>query len=197
MTGACWATAVATEPERTALGLAADANWLLTCRLSDGHSGDHGTDASTAPRSDRRPWLLWNDIPGQSHRIVDNEPCRMHNLAGTQCLLFIAHGGMHFYGNPDEPAPPADPLDISVPLPEENEAAASAPDPGEPLDVEVTTVEKDVVEAVAEPSPWPAAAPDPTSPAPAEPEGDDVREAIDELAAAVEKLAEVLRNRPS
>ena len=101
MTGACWSTAICSESERRSLGLASDGEWLLTCRLSDGHAGDHATDASMRPRQDRRAWLMWDDR--SVHRVTSRDACPMYSHAGAPCLLFIAHGGMHYYGAPAQP----------------------------------------------------------------------------------------------
>ncbi|MFT4199732.1 hypothetical protein [Gordonia sp. (in: high G+C Gram-positive bacteria)] len=230
MTGACWSTAVCTESERRALGLASDGEWLLTCRLSDGHSGDHATDASAAPRHDRRTWLTWDDSAIPGHRLIDAEPCPMRSREGVSCLLFARHGGFHYYGAPTVPGPaPTSTIDSSdVRMP-------TGADSLEPLDVEVTTGPTPApdgtnpfarVDAAVKPDPFaptvpqqqapvveapvvdthaaePAATSEPsteaTTEATTEPvtEPDAVEAALDEVAAALEKLAEAIRRRPS
>ncbi|GAB11375.1 hypothetical protein GOARA_068_00340 [Gordonia araii NBRC 100433] len=158
MTGACWSTAVCTEAERRALGLASDGEWLLTCRLSDGHPGDHATDASARARSDRRTWLTWDDSPAPLHRLIDADPCPVRSRTGTPCLLFGGHGGLHYYGAPASPGSPPAPsaiesADVRMPTGPSDlnrhrpvSSTASAPTaagsrprmPHEPIDVETT-----------------------------------------------------------
>jgi len=243
MTGACWSTAICTESERRALGLASDGEWLLTCRLSDGHEGEHATDASMRPRSDRRVWLTWNDRA--AHRLVDREPCPMHSRAGTPCLLFAGHGGMHYYGAPGGPAQPTrsiDAPDVRMPSggletdrrPGDPTVAPSrtAARDDEPLDVDVSTgpsrtldTHERVTQSAAAPqvaqqpvaqqpaapqaaqaAPQPPVAPQPPAPsraahaaAPAAgiDTDDAVATALQELAAAIENLAQAVRRRSS
>ena len=218
MSGACWSTAICAESERRALGLASDGEWLLTCRLSDGHLGDHATDASVRPRQDRRMWLTWNDRA--IHRIVERDPCPMRSRTGTPCLLYGGHGGMHYYGAPAAPPHVSAPTtsietpDIRMPAgingrdhdrpgsPVSAMATAVPAVEAEPIDVEVATGPAPRVEI----SPHVAAhasAPEPTVERVREPSGgtvvdrdqEAVSAALVELASAIEKLADAVRRR--
>lgn len=101
MTGACWSTAVSTESERVALGLGPGANWIVTCRLSDGHMGEHATDGGSGQFGMRRNWLFWDNSSSGRHRVVGGDPCPMRNASGVGCGLFAGHGGLHFYAAPE------------------------------------------------------------------------------------------------
>ena len=108
MNGAgCWSTVVCTPEERARLGLANDLQWLVHCRLAVGHSGNHATDASDHPRSDRRLWLEWNDFDTQAQSLIERNPCSARSLTGAHCLFFEAHGGPHFYATGNGHAPTA------------------------------------------------------------------------------------------
>lgn len=206
MTGACWSTAICSESERRSLGLASDGEWLLTCRLSDGHSGDHATDASMRPRQDRRTWLMWDDR--SVHRVTSRDACPMRSRTGAPCLLFIAHGGMHYYGSPVQagshavPSGEIDASDVRMPTgmaegghvraestrsesfrPES--AAVRVAVPPRVVAAEDTAAVAPAVQPVARA----------TEPAVGEDTDDVLVEALTELAGAVEKLARVLRRR--
>ncbi len=226
MTGACWSTAICTESERHALGLAPDGEWLLTCRLSDGHTGDHATDASMRPRNDRRTWLTWNDRA--IHRLLDQPPCAMRSRSGVQCLLFAAHGGMHYYGVPNQAGPRSATAE-SIDLADVRISSGRAADSGRPVssrqaettalttlgaapfDVGVSTgpshgtetpprvteTPPRVTETLSRVVQAPSHATAAEPATAAAPNGDPVAEALVVLASAIEELAEAIRRRSS
>lgn len=102
----CWSTVVCTPAERAALGLTGDSEWLLHCRLAAGHSGNHATDASPYPRSDRRLWLEWNDFDDRAQSLIERNPCTVHSLQGAPCLYFESHGGPHYFAQSNGHATP-------------------------------------------------------------------------------------------
>lgn len=216
MTGACWSTAICTESERHALGLATDGEWLLTCRLSDGHLGEHATDASVHPRRDRRTWLIWNNRA--IHRLLDREPCPMNNRAGSPCLLFATHGGMHYYGAPVQsghspvPSGSIDSPDVRMPGARVEAARNGVESSAATLKVAVAGLRTfdsgplDVAaERPADGNPRPRhigdTGPRPVGEAIAAPSGsdaeadDEVAAALVELATAIGRLAEAVRRR--
>ncbi|GAB36897.1 hypothetical protein [Gordonia otitidis] len=93
----CWSTVVCSAEERRALGLSGSSEWLLQCRLAAGHAGNHATDASTRPRSDRRLWLEWNDFDDRAQSLIERNPCPVLSPEGARCVFFNGHGGPHFY----------------------------------------------------------------------------------------------------
>lgn len=103
----CWSTVVVTAYEQQALGLAGTSEWILQCRLAVGHRGNHATDASTYPRSDRRPWLEWNDHESHAQSLIQRNPCPVPSPEGTPCVFFHGHGGPHFYARSNGHAPSA------------------------------------------------------------------------------------------
>ncbi|GAC50323.1 hypothetical protein [Gordonia aichiensis] len=104
----CWSTVVCSAEERRALGLSGSSEWLLQCRLAAGHAGNHASDASTAPRSDRRLWLEWNDFDDRAQSLIERNPCPVPSPEGARCVFFNGHGGPHFYArsNGHAPTPP-------------------------------------------------------------------------------------------
>ena len=115
----CWSTVVCTPAERAALGLTAQSEWLLRCRLAAGHPGNHATDASSHPRTDRRLWLEWNDFDDRAQSLIERNPCRFVNEYGLGCLFFEGHGGPHYVAPTNghakpRPTPPPAP---SAPMP--------------------------------------------------------------------------------
>ncbi|MGV9709442.1 hypothetical protein ACWDTI_02085 [Gordonia sp. NPDC003424] len=101
----CWSTVVCTQSERVALGVADRAEWLLKCRLTVGHGGNHATDASTRPRRDRRLWLEWNDFDDRAQSLIERKPCTVRSEVGAHCLFFEGHGGLHMYAPSNGHAP--------------------------------------------------------------------------------------------
>ncbi|MFW0794327.1 hypothetical protein AAFP30_10990 [Gordonia sp. CPCC 205515] len=93
----CWSTVVCTSAERTALGLTGRSDWLLNCRLSSGHGGNHATDAGTRPRHDRRLWLEWNDFADHAQSLIERNPCTVRSQFGAHCQFFEGHGGAHYF----------------------------------------------------------------------------------------------------
>lgn len=91
----CWATVICSAHDRTELGNTSDNGWVLGCRLSIGHRGDHATDAESVPRYDRRLWLEWNDHEEHAQSLIDRMPCT--GGVGARCMLFEGHGGVHWY----------------------------------------------------------------------------------------------------
>jgi hypothetical protein len=162
------------------------------------------------PRQDRRAWLMWDDR--SVHRVTSRDACPMHSHSGAPCLLFIAHGGMHYYGAPVQtglhsmPSGEIDASDVRMPtgpadgghVRSESTQSASAS-----ASVRVTAREPEPAiqpgdrgARVAQPA-APAVAPAAHAADPGvERSADDVVvEALIELAEAVEKLARVLRQR--
>ncbi|MCM3894452.1 MULTISPECIES: hypothetical protein [Gordonia] len=101
----CWSTVVCSAEERRALGLSGSSEWLLQCRLAAGHAGNHATDASTRPRSDRRLWLEWNDFDDRAQSLIERNPCPVPSPEGARCVFFNGHGGPHFYARSNGHAP--------------------------------------------------------------------------------------------
>ncbi|MGJ0118805.1 hypothetical protein ACQ7HM_06325 [Williamsia sp. MIQD14] len=97
----CWSTVICTGAERSALGDTTDTGWVLGCRLSIGHRGDHATDAEVVPRFDRRLWLEWNDRDQHAQSLIDRNPCS----APGRCMLFEGHGGDHWFAPVNGHAP--------------------------------------------------------------------------------------------
>ncbi len=91
----CWSTVICSAHDRAELGNTSDNGWVLGCRLSIGHRGDHATDAESVPRYDRRLWLEWNDREQHAQSLIDRMPCR--GGVGARCMLFEGHGGVHWY----------------------------------------------------------------------------------------------------
>ena len=91
----CWATVICSARERAELGDTSDNGWVLGCRLSIGHRGDHATDSENTPRYDRRLWLEWNDREQHAQSLIDRMPCT--GGVGARCMLFEGHGGVHWY----------------------------------------------------------------------------------------------------
>ncbi|MYR07242.1 hypothetical protein GTV32_13405 [Gordonia sp. SID5947] len=103
----CWSTVVCTPAERSALGLTGQSEWLLHCRLTSGHQGNHATDASSRPRADRRLWLEWNDFDDHAQSLIERNPCSARSPQGAACLYFESHGGRHFFAPSNGHAPTA------------------------------------------------------------------------------------------
>ena len=101
----CWSTVVCSAEERRALGLSGSSEWLLQCRLAAGHAGNHATDASARPRSDRRLWLEWNDFDDRAQSLIERNPCPVPSPEGARCVFFNGHGGPHFYARSNGHAP--------------------------------------------------------------------------------------------
>ncbi|MCX6468932.1 MAG: hypothetical protein NTW76_06415 [Corynebacteriales bacterium] len=97
----CWSTVICTGAERSALGDTTDTGWVLGCRLSIGHRGDHATDAEVLPRFDRRLWLEWNDRDQHAQSLIDRNPC----TSPGRCMLFEGHGGDHWFAPANGHAP--------------------------------------------------------------------------------------------
>lgn len=97
----CWSTVICTGAERSALGDTTDTGWVLGCRLSIGHRGDHATDAEVVPRFDRRLWLEWNDRDQHAQSLIDRNPC----TSPGRCMLFEGHGGDHWFAPANGHAP--------------------------------------------------------------------------------------------
>lgn len=104
----CWSTVICTEAERAALGDTSVGGWVLNCRLSIGHRGDHASDAEAVPRFDRRLWIQWNDSDAHAQSLIERNPCSAP--AVTPCLLFEGHPGAHWFapsnGHAPRPTPP-------------------------------------------------------------------------------------------
>lgn len=101
----CWSTVVCSPAERETLGLTGQSEWLLACRLAAGHLGNHATDASPRPRSDRRLWLEWNDFDDRAQSLIERNPCPVTSSYGVPCVFFHGHGGAHFYAPSNGHAP--------------------------------------------------------------------------------------------
>jgi hypothetical protein len=113
----CWSTVVCTPAERGALGLTGQSEWLLHCRLAAGHRGNHASDASVRPRTDRRLWLEWNDFDDHAQSLIERNPCSFRSQHGAACLYFEGHGGTHFFApsNGHAPAPARGPQSGAMP----------------------------------------------------------------------------------
>ncbi|WP_299569352.1 hypothetical protein [uncultured Williamsia sp.] len=107
----CWSTVICTEAERAALGDTSVGGWVVNCRLSIGHRGDHASDAEMVPRFDRRLWIQWNDAAAHAQSLIERNPCSAP--AVTPCMLFEGHPGAHWFapsnGHAPRPAPPSPP----------------------------------------------------------------------------------------
>ncbi|GAA2059087.1 hypothetical protein [Williamsia deligens] len=110
----CWSTVICTEAERATLGETSVGGWVISCRLSIGHRGDHASDAEVVPKFDRRLWLQWNDMDAHAQSLIERNPCAVP--AATPCLLFEGHPGAHWFapsnGHAHRPAPAAAPRSI-------------------------------------------------------------------------------------
>ncbi|MBT0567296.1 hypothetical protein [Williamsia sp. CHRR-6] len=95
MQDGCWSTVICSAAERAQLGHTSDDAWVLSCRLSLGHGGDHASDAERVPRFDRRLWLQWNDVDPHAQSLIDRNPCS--GGVGARCMLFEGHAGAHWY----------------------------------------------------------------------------------------------------
>lgn len=115
----CWSTIICTGSERAALGDTSDPGWVLGCRLGLGHRGNHATDAEVVPRYDRRRWLEWNDVDDHALSLIERNPCPVTNTAGTSCMLFADHPGVHWFartnGHAPAPAMPPQPRIDTMP----------------------------------------------------------------------------------
>ncbi|MGZ8177913.1 hypothetical protein ACXVUM_08260 [Williamsia sp. SKLECPSW1] len=104
----CWSTVICTAAERAALGDTSVSGWVVDCRLSIGHRGDHASDAESVPRFDRRLWIQWNDADAHAQSLIERNPCAVP--AATPCILFEGHPGAHWFapsnGHAHRPAPP-------------------------------------------------------------------------------------------
>ena len=125
----CWSTVVCTPAERASLGLTAQSEWLLRCRLAAGHQGNHATDATNHPRTDRRLWLEWNDFDDHAQSLIERNPCRFSNEYGMGCLFFEGHGGPHYVAPTNGHARPRPSAPPSAPIP----TLPNQPRPGQPL----------------------------------------------------------------
>ncbi|MGC5247097.1 hypothetical protein ACPXB3_09275 [Gordonia sp. DT219] len=103
----CWSTVVSSAAERRALGLPESAGWMLECRLSGGHRGNHATDGSLGPRGDRRLWLEWNDFDPRAQSLIERNPCPVHSAENAPCRYFYGHPGLHVYARSNGHAPSA------------------------------------------------------------------------------------------
>ena len=99
----CWSTVICTEAERAALGETSVGGWVLNCRLSIGHRGDHASDAEQIPRFDRRLWIQWNDADAHAQSLIERNPCSAPAVA--PCMLFEGHPGAHWFAPSNGHAP--------------------------------------------------------------------------------------------
>jgi hypothetical protein len=116
----CWSTVICTEAERAALGDTSVGGWVLNCRLSIGHRGDHASDAEAIPRFDRRLWIQWNDTDAHAQSLIERNPCSAP--AVSPCMLFEGHPGAHWFAPSNGHAPRA-------------KSPAPSPSPAQSLDI--------------------------------------------------------------
>ncbi|MBE7162427.1 MAG: hypothetical protein INR72_14385 [Williamsia herbipolensis] len=119
----CWSTVICTEAERAALGETSVGGWVLNCRLSIGHRGDHASDAEMVPRFDRRLWIQWNDTDAHAQSLIERNPCSAP--AVSPCMLFEGHPGAHWFApsnghapRPATPAPSPSPAQQGIDVPQ-------------------------------------------------------------------------------
>lgn len=161
---------------------------------------------------------MWDDR--SVHRVTSRDACPMRSAAGAPCLLFITHGGMHYYGAPVPPGPhsmPSGEIDASdVRMPTgladgrrtRSEAARSvrvaspprvvaahAAEPETYAAEPVTRAAEPVARAAGQATHAAALATEAAESTSVDETSDAVVEALTDLAEAVEKLARVLRRR--
>jgi hypothetical protein len=187
----CWSTVICTEAQRAALGNTSVGGWVLDCRLSIGHRGDHASDAETVPRFDRRLWIQWNDADAHAQSLIERNPCSAPTV--TPCMLFEGHPGAHWFApsNGHAPRPPVSPTPAASPAAHPGDhPRRSAVD----LANDVPSMRNRAVRTPGLEQPlgrhgWPAAD-EGTTPPLTDP---DVVAALDDVVAALARLADLLR----